>query len=122
MPTDALVRLDAVMRETRDYGFAKVKAEQQELGDKVRALFARKASRAWQPKASRHRRVVSYTTDRRSRTAKNSWPGLQTAPGAADVRRPADFQTFRVGLFGLDKLHNIDRTVKSLEKALDHVI
>jgi hypothetical protein len=35
---------------------------------------------------------------------------------------PADFQTFRLGLFGLDKLHNIDRTVDSLDGILDSIL
>lgn len=125
MPTDALVRLDAVMRETRDYGFAKVKAEQQELGDKVRALFVRKgiksvAAEGFQAPGV----VVSYTTDPEIQNSKKFLAqGLQTASGVPLMcDEPADFQTFRVGLFGLDKLHNIDRTVKSLEKALDQVI
>jgi aspartate aminotransferase-like enzyme len=125
MPTDALVRLDAVMRETRDYGFAKVKSEQQELGDKVRALFVRKgiksvAAEGFQAPGV----VVSYTTDPEIQNSKKFLAqGLQTASGVPLMcDEPADFQTFRVGLFGLDKLHNIDRTVKSLEKALDQVI
>ena len=124
MPTDALVRLDAVMRETRDYGFAKVKAEQQELGDKVRALFVRKgiksvAAEGFQAPGV----VVSYTTDPEIQNSKKFLAqGLQTAAGVPLMcDEPADFQTFRVGLFGLDKLHNIDRTVKVLEKALDQI-
>ena len=124
MPTDALVRLDAVMRETRDYGFAKVKAEQQELGDKVRALFVRKgiksvAAEGFQAPGV----VVSYTTDPEIQNSKKFLAqGLQTASGVPLMcDEPADFQTFRVGLFGLDKLHNVDRTVKVLEKALDQI-
>jgi aspartate aminotransferase-like enzyme len=125
MPTDALVRLDAVMRETRDYGFEKVKAEQQELGDKVRALFVRKgiksvAAEGFQAPGV----VVSYTTDAEIQNSKKFLAqGLQTAAGVPLMcDEPADFSTFRVGLFGLDKLHNIDRTVKSLEKALDQIL
>jgi aspartate aminotransferase-like enzyme len=124
MPTDALVRLDAVMRETRDYGFAKVKTEQQELGDKVRALFVRKgiksvAAEGFQAPGV----VVSYTTDPEIQNSKKFLAqGLQTAAGVPLMcDEPADFQTFRVGLFGLDKLHNVDRTVKVLEKALDQI-
>ena len=124
MPTDALVRLDAVMRETRDYGFAKVKAEQEELGDKVRALFVRKgiksvAAEGFQAPGV----VVSYTTDPEIQNSKKFLAqGLHTAAGVPLMcDEPADFQTFRVGLFGLDKLHNIDRTVKVLEKALDQI-
>lgn len=125
MPTDALVRLDEVMRETKAYGFAKVKAEQQELGDKVRALFTRKgiksvAAEGFQAPGV----VVSYTTDPEIQNSKKFLGlGLQTAAGVPlQCDEPADFQTFRVGLFGLDKLHNVDRTVQVLEKALDQIL
>jgi aspartate aminotransferase-like enzyme len=125
MPTDALVRLDEVMRETKAYGFAKVKAEQQELGDKVRALFVRKgiksvAAEGFQAPGV----VVSYTTDAEIQNSKKFLGlGLQTAAGVPlQCDEPADFQTFRVGLFGLDKLHNVDRTVQVLEKALDQIL
>ena len=125
MPTDALVRLDEVMRETKAYGFAKVKAEQQELGDKVRALFVRKgiksvAAEGFQAPGV----VVSYTTDAEIQNSKKFLGlGLQTAAGVPlQCDEPADFQTFRVGLLGLDKLHNVDRTVQVLEKALDQIL
>jgi aspartate aminotransferase-like enzyme len=49
--------------------------------------------------------------------------GLQTAAGVPlQCDEGADFSTFRIGLFGLDKLHNVERTVASLEKALDAVL
>ena len=48
--------------------------------------------------------------------------GLQTAAGVPLMcDEPADFKTFRVGLFGLDKLHHIDRSVAHLEAALDQI-
>jgi aspartate aminotransferase-like enzyme len=53
MPTDALTRLRAVMKETQAYGFDKVRDEQIDLGRKVRALFEAAALPAWRPKASR---------------------------------------------------------------------
>jgi aspartate aminotransferase-like enzyme len=125
LPTDALTRLRDVMQETKAYGFAKVKAEQQELGDKVRALFARKgiksvAAQGFQAPGV----VVSYTEDAGIQSSKKfAAAGLQTAAGVPlQCDEGADFQSFRVGLFGLDKLHNIDRTVQSLEKALDQVL
>ncbi len=121
LPTDALTRLRDAMKETEAYGFEKVRAEQQELGNKVRALFARKgfksvAAEGFQAPGV----VVSYTDDAGIQSGKKFLGlGLQTAAGVPlQCDEPADFQSFRVGLFGLDKLHNIERTVRSLENAL----
>ena len=124
MPTDALVRLDEVMRETKAYGFEKVRQEQIELGTQVRALFERRgipsvAAKGFQAPGV----VVSYTTDPEIQNSKKFLAlGLQTAAGVPLMcDEPADFQTFRVGLFGLDKLHNVDRTVQKLAQALDQI-
>lgn len=125
MPTDALTILRDVMEETAAYGFAKVRAEQQELGDKVRALLESKgfksvAAEGYQAPGV----VVSYTNDDGIQSARKFVAaGLQTAAGVplqCDER--SDFKTFRVGLFGLDKLHNIERTVANLSKALDTML
>ena len=122
MPTDALMRLREVMQETRAYGFDKVKAEQQALGNKVRALFE---SRGIQSVAADGFKapgvVVSYTDDTGIQNSKKFLAlGLQTAAGVPlQCDEPADFMSFRVGLFGLEKLHNVDRTVAQLATALD---
>jgi len=124
MPTDALTRLREVMQETRDYGFEKVKAEQTALGAKVRALFE---SRGIQSVAAEGFKapgvVVSYTTDADIQNSKKFLAlGLQTAAGVPlQCDEPAGFSTFRVGLFGLEKLHNVDRTVAQLAAALDQM-
>ncbi len=125
LPTDALVRLRDVMQEAKAYGFAKLKAEQQELGDKVRALFVRKgiksvAAEGFQAPGV----VVSYTEDAGIQSSKKfAAAGLQTAAGVPlQCDEGADFQSFRVGLFGLDKLHHIERTVQTLEHALGQVL
>ncbi len=125
MPTDALARLHEVMRETQRYGFAKVKGEQQELGRRVRTLFASynfKSVAA--PGFEAPGVVVSYTDDPDIQNAKKFLgQGLQTAAGVPlQCDEGADFQTFRVGLFGLEKLQNIDRTVAQLEKALHQIM
>ncbi len=124
MPTDALTALRDVMKETEAYGFDKVRAEQQELGTRVRALltargFSSVAAEAYQAPGV----VVSYTDDEGIRTGKKFLElGLQTAAGVPlQCDEPADFKTFRLGLFGLDKLHNIERTVASLAQALDKI-
>jgi aspartate aminotransferase-like enzyme len=122
MPTDALARLRDVMQETRDYGFDKVRDEQIELGAKVRELFERRgivsvAAEGFKAPGV----VVSYTTDPDMQNSKKFLAlGLQTAAGVPlQCDEPAGFSTFRVGLFGLEKLHNVDRSVGQLATALD---
>jgi aspartate aminotransferase-like enzyme len=125
MPTDALTRLCEVMKETRAYGFAKVRAEQIELGTKVRSLFE---SRGIPSVAAEGFKapcvVVSYTEDPEIQNSKKFLgEGLQTAAGVPlQCDEPADFMTFRIGLFGLEKWHNVDRTVGHLSAALDRVL
>ena len=125
MPTDALTRLREVMQETRQYGFAKVRAEQQLLGDKVRALFqARGIPSVAAPGFPAPGVVVSYTEDPDIQSSKKFLgEGLQTAAGVPlQCDEGPDFKTFRIGLFGLEKLHNIDRTVGHLQAALDRIM
>ena len=68
--------------------------------------------------------VVCYTDDGQIKNgSKFAALGLQIAAGVPlQCDEPADFQTFRLGLFGLDKLGNIERTVATLEQALDKVL
>lgn len=122
MPTDALARLDEVMRETKAYGLEKVRQEQITLGAKVRALLERRgfvsvAAEGYKAPGV----VVSYTTDPEIQNSKKFLAlGLQTAAGVPLMcDEGPDFMTFRIGLFGLDKLHNPDRSVAQLAEALD---
>ena len=124
MPTDALTRLREVMMETRSYGFERVRQEQIALGRKVRELFARRgidsvAAPGYQAPGV----VVSYTEDAELHNSRKFLElGLQTAAGVPlQCDEPADFMTFRVGLFGLEKLHNADRSVAHLAAALDAI-
>ena len=124
MPTDALTRTRDVMLETRAYGFAKLRSEQMELGRRVRALLARMgyasvAATGFEAPGV----VVSYTQDAGLQSSKTFLGlGLQTAAGVPlQCDEGADFKTFRLGLFGLEKLQNIDRTVAHLEKALQAI-
>jgi aspartate aminotransferase-like enzyme len=121
MPTDALTRTRDVMLETRGYGFARLRDEQMELGRRVRELmerqgFASVAADGFKAPGV----VVSYTRDAGLSTAKSFIAqGLQTAAGVPlQCDEGSDFQTFRIGLFGLEKLHHVDRTVAHLEQAL----
>ena len=125
MPTDALTRLCEVMKETRDYGFEKVRAEQIELGSKVRALFESRGIASVAAEGFKAPGVVvSYTDDADIHNSKKFLAqGLQTAAGVPLMcDEPADFRTFRVGLFGLEKLHNVDRSVAHLAAALDQIL
>jgi aspartate aminotransferase-like enzyme len=125
LPTDALTRLCEVMKETQAYGFDKVRAEQIDLGTKVRALFE---SRGIQSVAAEGFKapgvVVSYTQDPEIQSSRKFLAqGLQTAAGVPlQCDEPADFMSFRVGLFGLEKWHNVDRSVAQLAGALDQIL
>lgn len=121
MPTDALTRLREVMLETKKRGFETVKAQQWELGKKVRSLFeSRGVQSVAAPGFQAPGVVVSYTTDANWKSGKSFLDlGLQTAAGVPLQCDEGDnFSTFRVGLFGLEKLANIERTVGHLESAL----
>ena len=124
MPTDALARVRDVMLETRDYGFDKVRDEQQQLGNAVREMLTRRGFKSVAaPGFQAPGVVVSYTEDADMQSGKK-WLGLglQIAAGVPlQCDEGPDFQSFRIGLFGLDKLHNPARTVKNLEDALDRL-
>jgi len=124
MPTDALTRLREVMVETRAYGFARVREEQIALGAKVRALFESRGIASVAADGFKAPGVVvSYTTDPEIQSSRKFLAeGLQTAAGVPlQCDEGSDFATFRVGLFGLEKWHNVDRTVAHLAAALDRI-
>ena len=124
MPTDGLVQLQAAMREAHEYGLERLRAEQIELGRQVRALlqergFASVAAPGWQAPGV----VVSYTSDPDIQNGKKFLAvGLQAATGVPlQCDEGPDFKTFRLGLFGLDKWHQVERTVGHLRTALDAI-
>lgn len=124
MPTDALKILRNVMKETQALGFASLKQKQIELGSKVRELLV---SRGYDSVSAKGFQapgvVVSYTKDPDIQSGKKFIAlGLQTAAGVplqCDER--PDFRTFRIGLFGLEKLAHVDRTVGLLANALEKI-
>ena len=122
MPTDALTAFRDTMLETKEYGFAKVKAEQIELGQKARAMLESKGIKSVAAEGFKAPGVVvNYTTEASMQNGSAfAAQGMQAAAGVPlMVDEPADFKTFRIGLFGLDKLHNVDRTVANLEAVID---
>ena len=121
MPTDGLRSFAAVIAETEAFGFELAKARQIELGARVRAVletagYPSVAADGFQAPGV----VVSYTSDPGVKSgAKFAAAGLQIAAGVPlQVGEPDGFQTFRIGLFGLDKLKDVDRTVATLERAI----
>lgn len=125
MPTDALKGLRDAMLETKALGFAAAKAAQWQLGDAVRALLAEKGvASVAAPGFGAPGVVVSYTDDPEIQSGRKFLAeGLQIAAGVPlQVGEGAEFRTFRLGLFGLDKLRDVEGTVARLKAALDRVL
>ena len=125
MPTDSLTKFRNVMLETEQQGFYKVKAAQLELGRKVREILSKRgitsvAAEGFEAPGV----VVSYTRDAEFQNGRKFLnEGMQIAAGVPlQCDEPDDFQTFRLGLFGLEKLNNIDRTVAELELVLSKLL
>ena len=122
MPTDALRKLRDIMQETREYGFAKVKTEQQAIGQEVRAMLKRHGFVSVAAEGFEAPGVVVCFTNDAGLVGKLAQAGVQVAGGVPLMCDEGDsFQTFRIGLFGLDKLHHTERSVGSLENAIDAV-
>ena len=124
LPTDALTRTLAVMQETQSHGLPFLRQAQQNLGDSVRSLMVKNgfpsvAAPGFQAPGV----VVSYTTDPDIHTGKKFMAvGLQTAAGVPlQCDEGADYRSFRIGLFGLDKLLDVDAAVARLSSALKDV-
>ena len=124
MPTDALQRLRDTMVETEAYGYALVRDEQIALGQQVRALLAEFGyTSVAAPGFEAPGVVVSFTDDPAIQSSKRCRElGLQTAAGVPlQCDEGPDFKTFRIGLFGLDKWHDVTRTVEMLRHALTQI-
>ena len=125
MPTDALRMFHDVMVETEAFGFERARARQHELGDEVRALLAERGfPSVAAPGFEAPGVVVSYTDEPGIQNGSRfADAGLQIAAGVPLMcDEPAGFRTFRLGLFGLDKLGNVDRTMRTLDEALQRVL
>lgn len=124
LPTDSLARFHKAMQETEAFGFYGIRQAQWLLGGKARALLAEHGYKS--VAASGYEApgvVVCYTDDAAIHNGnKFLQQGLQIAAGVPlQCGEPEDFRTFRLGLFGLDKLQNIDRTLSHLENALQAI-
>ncbi|NLY27911.1 MAG: alanine--glyoxylate aminotransferase family protein [Alcaligenaceae bacterium] len=124
MPTDALRKVRDTMQEAGHHGFDTLRARQVELGSRVRALLKERGFKSVAaPDFEAPGVVVSYTDDDALQSARKFvLAGVQAAAGVPlQCNEPAGFKTFRIGLFGLDKWLNIERTVETLANALDQV-
>ncbi len=124
MPTDALTAFRNVINETDAFGFAQAHKAQQTLGDRVRAILHEKGVKSVAaPGFEAPGVVVSYTDNPEIKSGKKFMlAGVQIAAGVPlRCGEPEDFQTFRIGLFGLDKLKDVDRATDKLEAVLNQI-
>jgi aspartate aminotransferase-like enzyme len=125
MPTDALTLFRDTMVETRAYGFGRLKDAQWQLGEGVRGMLAAKqvASVAAEGFGAPGV-VVSYTDDPDVQNGKKfAAQGMQIAAGVPlQVGEGPEFKTFRLGLFGLDKLYDVPGTLGRLQSVVDRVL
>jgi aspartate aminotransferase-like enzyme len=125
MPTDALVGLRDAMIETRDFGFEDIKAAQGRLGNAVREMLAEKGVASVATAGfGAPGVVVSYTDDPDIQNgSKFLASGMQIAAGVPlQVGEGPEFKTFRIGLFGLDKLNDVEDTLARLNAVVDRVL
>lgn len=125
MPTDALRDFCATMQEAQSYGFDKLKDAQWALGTAVRALMAEKGATSVAAEGFGAPGVVVCYTDQSDiqSGARFAAEGMQIAAGVPlQCDEPADFRTFRIGLFGLDKLYDVDATLARLRRVVDRVL
>ena len=125
MPTDAIKRFRDTIIETEEFGFDNACTKQQELGDKVRALLESHNINSVSEKGYQAPGVVvCYTSDKEIHNgSKFSNVGMQIAAGVPlQCGEGDDYQAFRLGLFGLDKLKDVDAAVKRLKDALKQVV
>ena len=125
MPTDAIKHFRDTVKEIAEFGFNNACKKQQELGDKVRVLLQRYNINSVAAKGFQAPGVfVSYTSDKQIHNgSKFKGIGMQIAAGVPLMCDEGnDYQTFRLGLFGLDKLKDIDACIKRLKFSLDQVL
>ncbi|PRY25018.1 aspartate aminotransferase-like enzyme [Aliiruegeria haliotis] len=124
MPTDSLRAFRDTMLETREHGFERLREAQWALGDGVREMLAQKGVKSVAADGfGAPGVVVSYTDDPEIQTGRKfAALGLQIAAGVPlQCNEPEDFRTFRLGLFGLDKLYDVPGALSRLQAAIDEV-
>ncbi len=124
MPTDALRVLRDAMQETRAIGFDRLYSAQWEQGNGVRAMLAARGVKLVAAEGfGAPGVVVAYTGDPEIHNGRKfAALGLQIAAGVPlMVDEGPDYRTFRLGLFGLDKLKDVPASLGRLETAFDQL-
>jgi aspartate aminotransferase-like enzyme len=122
MPTDALRVFRDTMQETKAYGFQRLREAQWALGNAVREELASRGIRSVAAEGfSAPGVVVSFTDDPEIQNGRKfAAQGVQIAAGVPlQVGEGEGYRSFRIGLFGLDKLYDVDGTVARVKHALD---
>lgn len=124
MPTDGLSQFYDTMLEIQSFGFAKAKEAQIELGQTLRGIMEQRGYKSLAAAGFQSPSViVSHTTrDDIKNGAAFAAQGVQIAAGVPlECGESSEFKTFRIGLFGLDKLADIQGTIASFTESLDNV-
>merc|ERR1712176_787139 len=127
MPTDALRDFHEVSVEVLKIGLPELKQNQYELGKTARAALDKRGLTSVSAPGYQAPGVLVYhcpleieNLDMMKKFKKNN---LQIAMGVPwKLDEPEGMKTFRLGLFGLDKLGDIHGTVKTLTSALDPIL
>lgn len=128
LPTDALITFRDVIMETKAFGYDKCEVKAKELGAKVRAILEKHGFRSVSAEGVQAPTVVvSYMRNDEDKdiAAKFKKQGIQIATGVPlkiDEPWVGGPPTFRLGLFGLDKLKDVEKTVKIFEEALERLV
>ncbi len=124
MPTDGLLVFRDTMEEMKESGFDALKARQAELGKRIRGAFDERgfksvAAAGWQASGV----AVFHTDDDGLHTGKAfAEQGVQIAAGVPlQIGEPDHYKSFRIGLFGLDKLKDVDAAVDRFERVLGRI-
>ena len=125
MPTDALKGFRDTMLEMEQFGFDRLAQAQWDQGRRVRAALAERgvtsvAAEGFEAPGV----VVAYTADPEIQSGRAfAEEGVQIAAGVPLMcDEGPEYRSFRIGLFGLDKLKDVDASVARFEAALDRVM
>ena len=124
MPTDGLAHFYEALLEIKAFGFQKAKDAQIELGQRLRLIMEQRGFKSLAADGFKSPSViVSHTTrDDFKNGAAFAKEGVQIAAGVPlECGESALFKTFRIGLFGLDKLADIDGTIANFSSVLDQL-